>query len=273
MLSNHQPFFEVSDDNTASDYTAWLESNQSLRMDANNPLFRETRRKFHLSRYEFARDFAKNKRVLDAACGTGYGSALLAELATRVDGVDISHTTVEWARKVYGNEHTAFHAACVEFTPFEHNTFDLVTSFETLEHTLSPATALWEFVRVMKPDGTGIFSVPNGWGLTPNHFVDFDQPLFERVLAEGFDHVELFYNNSGGRMSRTEGIGPLDTLDDGKAECLIAKCSGPNKSGLPKDLRDFWTQEIYESVFKRHREYMALRKSIPKLLRRLFIKN
>ena len=258
----------MSDQNTVQDYEAWLESNQSLRMDANNPLFRESRRKFHLSRYEFAREVAKDKVDLDAACGTGYGSALMSEVAARVAGVDISHATVEWARKIYGNDRTAFHAACVEFTPFESDTFDLVTSFETLEHTLSPATALWEFVRVMKPDGVGIFSVPNGWGLTPNHFVDFDQPLFEKVLSACFHHVELFYNNSGGRMSRTAGIDHLDTLDDGKAECLIAKCSGPIKSGLPENLRDFWTQEIYESVFKRHREYVSLRKAIPKFLMR-----
>ena len=242
-------------------------------MDANNPLFDEGRRRFHVSRYEFAKKFALDKVVLDAACGTGYGSALMADVALKVSGIDISQPTVAWAQKVYGNDRTTFHAGCVEFTPFEQNTFDLVTSFETLEHTLSPLTALWEFVRVMKSDGMGIFSVPNGWGLTPNHFVDFNQELLEQVLAECFDHVELYYNNSGGRMSRTAGIGPLETLDDGKAECIIAKCSGPKKSNLPENLRDFWTQEIYESVFKRHQEYVALRKSIPKLLRRFFIKS
>lgn len=258
----------MSKPNTITDYEAWLASNQSLRMDANNPLFRKSRRSFHLSRYEFACEFAKGKVVLDAACGTGYGSALIGEVASRVDGVDISNDTVEWAQKVYGHEHVNFHAACVEFTPFENETFDLVTSFETLEHTLSPATALWEFVRVMKPNGIGIFSVPNSWGLTPNHFVDFDKPLFEKVLEVCFEHVEYFYNNSGERMSRTAGIGPLDMLRDGKAECLIAKCSGPIKSGLPKNLRDFWTHEIYERAFNRHREYLALKKSIPKFLRR-----
>jgi SAM-dependent methyltransferase len=257
----------VSDETNATDYHSWLESNQSLRMDANNPMFRESRRLFHLSRYQFARDYAANKRVLDAACGTGYGSALIAEVASGVEGVDISDSTIEWARKVYGKEHLGFHSACVEFTPFERDTFDLITSFETLEHTLSPSTALWEFVRVMKPDGMGIFSVPNGWGLTANHFVDFDQPLFEKVLSEHFEHSELFYNNSGDRMSGTAGIGPLESLGDGKAECLIAVCKGPRKSMMPDDLRDFWTREIYDRAFLRHREYIALRKSIPRFLR------
>lgn len=262
----------MKEDSSNLDYESWLESNKSLRMDANNPLFAEGRRRFHLGRYEFARNFATHKVVLDAACGTGYGSALLSQVATRVNGVDLSESAIEWAGKVYGNDRTSFHAACVEFTPFENDTFDLITSFETLEHTLSPLTALWEFVRVMKPDGTGIFSVPNGWGLTPHHFVDFNQALLEEVMGVCFEHVELFYNNSGGRMSRTTGIGPLATLDDGKAECIIARCEGPVKSKLPGNLRDYWSNEIYESVFKRHREYVALRKSIPKILRPFFIK-
>ena len=260
-------------DKPAATYDHWLESNQALRMDANNPFFKESRRRFHLSRYEFAASHAAGLRVLDAACGTGYGSALLAETAAHVDGVDLSPEAVEWAAKNYARPNTAFHAACVEFTPFADNTFDLVVSFETLEHTLSPATALWEFVRVMKPGGTGIFSVPNQWGLTQNHFVDFDQPLFEKLLGERFGQFELFYNNSGNRKSKTAGIAPLRDLPDGSAECLIAVCHQPLKSGLPANLHDFWTTEIYQSAFRRHREYLDLQRSIPKLLRRFVRKH
>jgi SAM-dependent methyltransferase len=242
-------------------------------MDANNPFFKESRRRFHLSRYEFAATHAAGMRVLDAACGTGYGSALLAKTAASVDGVDLSKEAVEWATRNYGGPNTSFHAACVEFTPFLADSFDLVVSFETLEHTLSPATALWEFVRVMKPGGRGIFSVPNQWGLTDNHFVDFNQQLLEKLLRERFESFELFYNNSGTRKNRIAGIAPLKDLKEGTAECLIALCARPLKAGLPGDLQDFWTTEIYQNAFNRHREYLALRRSIPKFFRRFFIKN
>lgn len=255
------------------EYDRWLESNRSLRMDANNPFFKESRRRFHLSRYEFAAGHAAGLQVLDAACGTGYGSALMAKTAARVDGVDLSKEAVVWAARNYGGANTAFHAGCVEFTPFPNDSFDLVVSFETLEHTLSPATALWEFVRVMRPGGRGIFSVPNQWGLTDNHFVDFNQPLLEKLLAERFGSYELFYNNSGNRKSRISGIGPLKELSEGAAECLIAVCSHPRKADLPADLKDFWTTEIYQNAFARHREYLGLRRSIPKILRRFIIKD
>lgn len=255
------------------DYDGWLKTNESLRMDANNPCFKESRRRFHLSRYEFAREHSQGLRVLDAACGTGYGSALLAETAAQVDGVDLSREAIEWAERNYGRPNTAFHAACVEFTPFPESTFDLVVSFETLEHTLSPATALWEFVRVMKPGGTGIFSVPNEWGLTPNHFVDFNQALFEELLGHCFGGFELFYNNSGTRKNKIAGIAPLHSLAEGPAECILAVCRQPRKTDIPADLRDFWTTEIYQSAFRRHREYLALRNSIPKVLRGFILKD
>lgn len=242
-------------------------------MDANNAFFKESRRRFHLGRYEFAREHASGLRVLDAACGTGYGSALLAGVAGSVDGVDLSREAVAWATRNYGSSNTSFHAACVEFTPFAPDRFDLVVSFETLEHTLSPATALWEFVRVMKPGGCGIFSVPNGWGLTENHFVDFNQSLFEQLLGRCFGRYRLFYNNSGTRKNPVAGIAPLESLPQGVAECLIAVCGEPRKADLPADLREFWTTEIYQNCFRRHREYLALRKSIPRLLRRFLLKD
>jgi SAM-dependent methyltransferase len=242
-------------------------------MDANNQFFKESRRRFHLSRYEFAAGHATDMRVLDAACGTGYGSALLAKTATHVDGVDISLEAIEWANRNYGEPNIAFHNACVEFTPFAADSFDIVLSFETLEHTLSPATALWEFVRVMKPSGHGIFSVPNQWGLTDNHFVDFNQYMLEKMLGERFESFKLFYNNSGTRKSRIAGIGPLEDLQEGSAECIIALCSQPMKSKLPGNLQDFWTSEIYQNAFNRHREFLNLRRSIPKFLRRYLLKD
>lgn len=262
--SNH--LSTVPDPQSAADYETWLKSNRSLRMDANNPNFKENRRRLHLSRYEFACKYARGLRVLDAACGTGYGSALMADHASQVDGVDISGETVQWANKTYGDAKTAFHKACVEFVPFEDSAFDLVVSFETLEHTLSPQSAVWEFVRVMKPGGTGIFSVPNAWGLTEHHFVDFNQPLFEELLGRCFGKYELFYNNSGSRKSKIAGTGPLASLSQGAAECIIGVCREPRKACIPADQRDFWTSEIYENVFRRHRQYLKLRNSLQKIL-------
>ena len=77
----------------------WLFDNRSLRMDANKWHFPEIRRELHLSRYRFAKSYCAGKRVLDAACGTGYGSAVLAEAADEVHGIDKCGEAVAYAGK------------------------------------------------------------------------------------------------------------------------------------------------------------------------------
>src|SRR3954454_22055662 len=113
----------------------------------------------HLARYRLAARLAQGRRVLDAACGEGYGSVLLDEAgAKEVVGVDLDPATVAHAREVHG-------IACVEAyvadLPFDDGSFDLVVSFETIEHTEEPERALDEFARVLTAAGLLIISTPN----------------------------------------------------------------------------------------------------------------
>src|SRR6202453_1161289 len=55
----------------------------------------------HVARYAFARRYAQGKRVLDAGCGTGYGSAELAQAANEVMGVDVAANAIEYAKANY----------------------------------------------------------------------------------------------------------------------------------------------------------------------------
>ena len=64
----------------------------------------------HYQRYRFAAAFVEGKKVLDAACGEGYGSSILSEKAKEVTGLDISAETVENANKKYGKENLSFRA-------------------------------------------------------------------------------------------------------------------------------------------------------------------
>src|SRR2546421_10761412 len=57
----------------------------------------------HWHRYAFARRFVAGKRVLDAACGEGYGTGLLAAVAANVIGIDIDIATIDRARATYGD--------------------------------------------------------------------------------------------------------------------------------------------------------------------------
>ena len=62
----------------------------------NDDLWRE-----HLARYAYARRYAEGRRVLDAGCGTGYGSAELAQSALVVTGIDVAPQAIEYARATY----------------------------------------------------------------------------------------------------------------------------------------------------------------------------
>ena len=118
----------------------------------------------HWHRYAFARRFAHGKRVLDAACGEGYGTALLGAVAASVIGVDIDLATIAQARATYGEgTRVRFVATSCTGLPIPSASFDLVVSFETIEHLSGEEQPdmLAEFARVLAPDGVLIISSPN----------------------------------------------------------------------------------------------------------------
>lgn len=115
----------------------------------------------HFHRYAFARDLVTGKRVLDAACGEGYGSALLATSAASVTGVDRSEESISHARNCYQAANLGFQAADCLAMPFEVDSFDCVVSFETLEHLEDHDNLLREFRRVLRPNGFLLLSSPD----------------------------------------------------------------------------------------------------------------
>lgn len=239
----------------------WLLANRNLRMDANVEDFPDDRREFHLERYRFAAQFCKSKRVLDGACGTGYGSVLIGEVAQQVVGIDCCADTVDYATQRYQSPHISFQKQHVELTPFESASFDVVVSFETVEHTLCPKRHIWEIARLLKPSsGRAILSVPNRWGLTPYHFFDFDYEMVRGIAATCFEHVTWYYQNSGTRpgRSRVRGIGPLTDVHPDEAECILAVCAGPRREGEQVHRLHTTLDEVYSSAFQRHHEYLEM---------------
>jgi GT2 family glycosyltransferase/ubiquinone/menaquinone biosynthesis C-methylase UbiE len=116
----------------------------------------------HLHRYAFSLAFVRGKDVLDVACGEGYGSAMLAAHARRVVGADIADDVVEEARTTYaGRPNLEFAHADVAALPFADRSFDVVVSFETIEHHGQHEEMLSECARVLRPDGLLILSSPN----------------------------------------------------------------------------------------------------------------
>jgi 2-polyprenyl-3-methyl-5-hydroxy-6-metoxy-1,4-benzoquinol methylase len=119
----------------------------------------------HMHRYAFAAPLCAGARVLDAACGEGYGSALLARRAAQVTGVDLSAQAVHHARERYGAiSGLTFEEADCSALPFDDDSFDRIVSFETLEHLPGEETQeamLAEFRRVLRPEGVLVISSPD----------------------------------------------------------------------------------------------------------------
>jgi SAM-dependent methyltransferase len=133
----------------------------------------------HVARYRFARDRVRG-RVLDVACGTGYGTAMLGAV-----GVDLSLEALRYARR-----HPApYVAADAAVLPFG-RVFDAIVSFETIEHVADAARFVSECARVLKPGGVFLVSTPNRELWSPrspkpiqrHHVREFNRREFLEVL-------------------------------------------------------------------------------------------
>lgn len=133
----------------------------------------------HVVRYQLAAELVRaGERILDAACGLGYGSYVLAHLTrcASVLGVDGSDYAIDYAELNFAacDPRLAF---CRGFLPGDlgdlpDESFDVIVSFETLEHVENPVGLLAEFSRLLRRGGRVIVSVPNDWaddsGKDPN---------------------------------------------------------------------------------------------------------
>jgi 2-polyprenyl-3-methyl-5-hydroxy-6-metoxy-1,4-benzoquinol methylase len=115
----------------------------------------------HVARYLFATPHLAGCRVLDIACGTGYGMPYLQASAATVTGVDIEWEAVRKARGEIRNGSARVMLADGCRLPFADASFDAVTSFETLEHLQQRSQFLAELRRVLSPTGLCILSTPN----------------------------------------------------------------------------------------------------------------
>jgi ubiquinone/menaquinone biosynthesis C-methylase UbiE len=116
----------------------------------------------HYHRYIFAREFVNNGIViLDIAYGDGYGSSLLANIAGRVIGVDISRDALLAAEQKYSKQNIEFMiGSCVDI-PLPSCAVDMIVIFETIEHIAEHDAMLRELKRVLVPGGLLAMSSPD----------------------------------------------------------------------------------------------------------------
>lgn len=153
----------------------------------------------HLHRYALARELAIGKRVLDIACGEGYGSALLADVADHVIGVDIAEAAIAHAASKYRRSNLEFKIGSCSQIPIPDESVDLVVSFETIEHHAEHREMMAELRRVLRPDGVVIISSPDKYVYSdvPGYRNEFHVKElylneFEVLLRSQFHNVRVF---------------------------------------------------------------------------------
>lgn len=156
----------------------------------------------HLARYVFAAAYVAGKRVLDVACGSGYGAAILGQTALRVVGADIAREAVDYARNHYAAPNTAFVQADCLSLPFRPAEFDVVVAFEIIEHIGDGVAFLQEMRRILPPSGLLLLSTPNRLYYTedrgevnPFHEREYSYAEFRELLRVVFPHCAVLLQN------------------------------------------------------------------------------
>jgi SAM-dependent methyltransferase len=163
---------------------------------------------FHIVAYRFAETFTTDKNVLDYGCGSGYGSAMIAEAAHSVVAVDVARDAVEYGIAHHAKRNLEFRVIQPdEALPFGTGQFDTVLSFQVIEHLHDPDAYLREVVRVLGPGGTLVLATPdrrtrllplqrpwNRW-----HLTEYSERSLSRLLSRHFTHVDIY--TMGGEKS------------------------------------------------------------------------
>lgn len=202
----------------------------------------------HYQRYNAVLNIVKGKKVLDAACGAGYGTALMASVAEEVTGIDISSEAISFANHRYSDISNArYLEASIAELPFSDNTFDVIVSFETIEHVNEDLQNkfLKEIKRCLKDDGILIISSPDKrtYSDLPDfhnefHVKEFYFDEFDAFLHREFKYVEHYLQGKhdlSGEMlypakDDTFSLRVLNKLDTDKAQdrYIVSVCSNYN---------------------------------------------
>ena len=207
----------------------------------------------HVIRYHWASDYIKpGDKVLDAACGLGYGSWVIRNLsyANEVVGLDDSAYAIDYAFRSFTDEALKFSQGRLPevLATFPDNHFDAIVSFETLEHVEFPKRVLAEFHRILTPGGRIFVSVPNDWsddsGKDPNphHLHVYDWQKIKSQLAKHFVLEHAFALTATQCKSiemdnvwepRQRSLKPLEIMSEQPPECewlLMSGMKNPSKN-------------------------------------------
>jgi SAM-dependent methyltransferase len=159
----------------------------------------------HVVAYGFAAERVAGGRVLDAGCGEGYGTDILAGAASSVVGVDLEVPVIRRAAERYPR--AEFRAGDIGSLPFPDESFDAVVSLQVIEHVGDPSRFLQECARVLGRGGRLVLSTPNRLTFSkdgirnPFHTFEFAPDELGSLLRQWFVDVSVAGTFHGRRLA------------------------------------------------------------------------
>jgi 2-polyprenyl-3-methyl-5-hydroxy-6-metoxy-1,4-benzoquinol methylase len=169
----------------------------------------------HIARYYFATPYVQG-RVLDIACGSGYGCHMVAKQCkkeiTEMVGVDIDEETIAYASREYNHQKVTYQQgnAVDPELPKQLGMFDTILSFETIEHFPEEQQFMDNLYQMLKPGGTLVLSTPFGKGRgmptsEPFHVHQLTPQEFEELFVR-FSQVDIYYQRGVTFEKPREGV-------------------------------------------------------------------
>jgi SAM-dependent methyltransferase len=155
-----------------------------------------------LKAYDFAKPLVAGKRVLEIGCGTCYGLDYFNQSFAHYVGMDIDVNLLSALAEDYLNSVSpvSFLAADINHTPLQEHSFDLIISFQVIEHIPDAVGFLRQAARLLKPGGQCLVTTPNRairllpfqkpWN--PEHVQEYSYHEFHRLLSQAFDEVRMY---------------------------------------------------------------------------------
>jgi 2-polyprenyl-3-methyl-5-hydroxy-6-metoxy-1,4-benzoquinol methylase len=167
----------------------------------------------HMKAYLYAEQYCEGKIVLDYGCGNGYGSFFLSKISHNITAVDINKAVIEMCKQNYQADNLSFQAVEPEKkTFFKDAYFDVVVSFQVIEHIYDVRGYLNEMKRVLKDDGVFIITTPNRKyrlypfqkPLNPYHVREYGLRQLKKELHAVFKNAEILGVNGTDEINTIE---------------------------------------------------------------------
>ncbi len=183
----------------------------------------------HMTRYRFAAELVRGKRVLDVGCGCGYGTYHLSRAgAPAVLGIDVAEDAIAYCEKNYRNDGLAYEIRDAMATQLEAGAYDVIVAFEMFEHVDDPERLLREIRRLLADDGVLVISTPNAHTYATArigernefHHKEYTPEEFGSMLEHVFPAVR-FYTQGPAFGVNVLPVGEVGTQTSAKIEAVL----------------------------------------------------